>query len=86
LLWIVTGGGDNVQTVTSVDSGTMYSSPTLVTADYAINVNPIWEPAPQATVGTPEAPYPILLVVPGGLVMLAGGLFLRRRRRFTAPA
>jgi hypothetical protein len=79
-LWIVTGGGDNVQTVTSVASGTMYNSPTLVTADYAINVNPIWQPAPQAPVGTPEAPTPVLLGVLGGFVMLAGGLYVRRRR------
>jgi hypothetical protein len=44
IVWVLTGGGDNVQGVTSVDDGTMYSSPTLVTADYALNINPIWQP------------------------------------------
>ncbi len=78
LLWVVTGGGDNVQTVTSVDNGTMYNAASLVTADFAININPIWEPLPLGS-SLPEAPYPALLVG-AGLVALAGGFYLRRRR------
>ena len=79
LLWVYTGGGTNVQ---DVDGGQMINNPTLmatfVTADYALNVNPIWQPL---TLGSPlpEAPYPALLVG-AGMVTLAGGLFLRRRR------
>jgi hypothetical protein len=76
---VLTGGGDKVQGGTTVDDGTMYSSPTLVTADYTLNVDPIWQPIPPSGGQVPEAPYPALLVGVG-LVTLAGGLYLRRRR------
>jgi hypothetical protein len=78
LIWVLTGGGDNVQGVTTIDDGTMYSSPTLVTADYALNVDPIWQPLSMGS-PLPEAPYPALLVG-AGMVSLAVGLYLRRRR------
>jgi hypothetical protein len=75
---VLTGGGDNVQGVTSVDDGTMYSSPTLVTADYALNINPIWQLLPLSS-ELPEEPHPALLVGVG-MMTLAGGLYVRRRR------
>ncbi|HUC13774.1 MAG TPA: hypothetical protein VMS00_04915 [Acidimicrobiales bacterium] len=78
LIWVLTGGGDNVQGDTTVDDGTMYSSPTLVTADYALNVDPIWQPLGLGS-PLPEASYPALLVGVG-MITLAGGLYLRRRR------
>jgi len=78
LIWVLTGGGDNVQGVTSIDDGTMYSVPTLVTADFALNVDPIWQPLALGS-PLPEAPYPALLVGVG-MVALAGGLYIRRRR------
>ena len=56
----------------------MYSAPTLVTADFALNVDPIWQPLVLGS-PLPEAPYPALLVGVG-MVALAGGLYIRRRR------
>jgi hypothetical protein len=78
LIWVLTGGGDNVQGVTSIDDGTMYSAPTLVTADFALNVDPVWQPLLLGS-ALPEAPYPALLVGVG-MITLAGGVCIRRRR------
>jgi hypothetical protein len=70
LLWVYTGGGANVQ---QVDSGTMYSSPTYVTADYALNVDPIWQPIPPTGGQVPESPYvpalPVIAILAGASVI-----------------
>jgi Tol biopolymer transport system component len=79
LIWVLTGGGDNIQGVTTVDDGTMYSSPTLVTADYAENVDPIWQPISPNGGQVPESPYvPALPLI---AVLVGASLIVLRTRR-----
>jgi Tol biopolymer transport system component len=50
-----------------------------------VDSQPDWQPLAQPTQGVPESPMTYLLPV-DGLVVLAGGLILVRRRRRTHPA